>query len=72
MSHPIIGNCVKDKRIKAGLTQAELAGLVGIARISITSIETGRHIPTIDTALRLSQFLDVPVNDLFWIKEEKI
>jgi len=69
MSHTTIGNRIRDTRKKLDLTQAELASLVGIARVSITSIETGRHIPTIETALKLSNALKIPVNDLFWLKE---
>jgi putative transcriptional regulator len=52
------------------MTQAELADMVGIARVSIISIETGRFIPTIETALRISKALGVAIEKLFWLKDD--
>jgi len=52
------------------MTQAQLAERVGVARISIVSIESGRFIPTIETALRISKTLGVPVEQIFWLKED--
>lgn len=69
MPHPIVGNRVKKLRTELGLTQEGLADLVGIARVSILAIEKGRFIPTIETALRISQALGKPVEGIFWIKE---
>jgi putative transcriptional regulator len=51
------------------MTQAQLAELVGVARVSIVSIETGRYIPTIETALRISKALNTPVDQIFWLKD---
>lgn len=51
------------------MTQAELAEAVGIARVSIVAIENGRFLPTIETALLISQALQVSVEELFWLKE---
>lgn len=71
MTHLTVGNSVREHRLKQGITQAELAELVGIARVSILSIEKGRHIPTIETALRLQRALQVSLEELFWLKGEK-
>ena len=38
-------------------------------RQSIISIERGRFIPSIETALRLSFVLNIPIEKLFWLKE---
>lgn len=70
MSHQRVGNCVKEHRLQLGLTQAELAERVGIARVSVLAIEKGRFIPTIETALRVSQALGEPVEKLFWLKDD--
>lgn len=53
-----------------GMTQAQLAERVGVARVSIVSIESGRFIPTIETALRISKALGVPIEQIFWLKDE--
>lgn len=52
------------------MTQQELADAVGVARQSIISIEKGRFLPTIETALRLSEALGVPIERLFRLKEK--
>ena len=65
----IVKNCVRETRANAGLTQEQLAAMVGVARQSIISIEKGHFLPTIETALRLSAALQVPVERLFWIEE---
>lgn len=72
MTHPVVGNSVKQHRTRKGITQAELAELVGIARVSILAIEKGRHIPTIETALRLGKALGASLEDLFWLKDQQL
>ena len=71
MAHKTVGNNIKNLRAKFGLTQAQLAQRVGIARVSIVAIETGRYIPTIETALRISKALNTPIEEIFWLKEDK-
>jgi putative transcriptional regulator len=65
----IVVNRVREFRTELGMTQDQLAELVGVARQSIISIEKGHFLPSIETALRLSAVLNVPVERLFWIKE---
>jgi len=72
MANNIIKNRVREIRANSGLTQEQLADLVGVARQSIISIEKGHFLPTIETALRISAALRVPVEHLFWIEEKKV
>jgi putative transcriptional regulator len=55
MEHEAVGNNLRERRARQGLTQAQLAELTGVSRISIVSIENGRFIPTIETALRIGE-----------------
>jgi len=71
MTNNIIKNRVREIRANSGLTQEQLANLVGVARQSIISIEKGHFLPTIETALRISAALQVPVERLFWIEDKK-
>lgn len=69
MTGKIIDNRVREFRTELGMTQDQLAERVGVARQSIISIEKGHFLPSIETALRLSAALNVPVERLFWIKD---
>ena len=68
MAHKKVGNRVREVRKGKGITQADLAEQVGVARVSILSIEKGRYIPTIETALKISHALDMSLEELFWLK----
>lgn len=60
-----ITNSIKEQRVQAGITQAELAGAVGVSRQSIISIERGRYIPSLQLAFRFADFFGCPVDTLF-------
>jgi putative transcriptional regulator len=68
MPKPRVENAVREVRTEKGITQQRLADLCGLARQSVISIEKGRFIPTIETGLRISEALGVPVETLFWLK----
>ncbi|MGZ9235524.1 MAG: helix-turn-helix transcriptional regulator [Anaerolineales bacterium] len=72
MTHNRVGNRLRELRTNRGMTQAELAEWVGIARVSIVAIETGRFLPTIETALLISKALEAPVENIFWLKEADV
>ena len=71
MAHKNVGNNIKELRANLGITQAQLAELVGVARVSILSIENGRFIPTVETALRISNALGVPTEKIFWLRDDQ-
>lgn len=50
---------LRELREKAGLTQEELASLVGVQRTQITMIEIGKSSPSIKTAKKLGEVLKV-------------
>ena len=59
-------NRLKDARTEKGLSQAQLAELVGISRNTISSIETGQFNPTAKLALILCIALDKKFEELFY------
>lgn len=69
MEARIVRNRVREARSALGLTQEQLAGAVEVSRQSIISIEKGHFLPNIDTALRLSAALKVPVEQIFWLED---
>lgn len=62
----ILKNHLKKIRTEKGLSQAQLAELVGVSRNTISSIETGQFNPTAKLALILSIALDKKFEDLFY------
>ena len=52
-----------DLRTERELTQTELSVLAGIDRKTINRIENGHFAPSVDTLVRLSMVMRVPVTD---------
>lgn len=60
-------NRIRELRRIRGLTQADLAGAIDVSRQTIISIEADRYDPSLQIALRLSNFFSLPVEDIFKI-----
>jgi DNA-binding XRE family transcriptional regulator len=55
-----LGARLRELRLAAGLTQAELARRTGIHRPNIARVEAGRHTPSLETLARLATAIGVP------------
>ncbi len=55
-----LGKRIRELRLEAGLTQAELARRTGIHRPNIARVEAGRHTPSLETIARLATAIGVP------------
>ncbi len=62
----ILKNRLKEIRVEKGLSQAQLAEMVGVSRNTISSIETGQFSPTAKLALVLCIALDKKFEELFY------
>lgn len=62
----ILHNNLKQIRKEKGISQRELAELIGVSRNTISSIETGQFNPTAKLALILCIALDKKFEDLFY------
>jgi len=58
-------NRLREAREAKGLTQAELAGLIGVSRKTINTVENAVFVPSTVIALKLAHALDEPVERLF-------
>jgi len=63
----VLKNNLKDIRTRKGLSQGQLAELVGVSRNTISSIETGQFGPTAKLALILCTALDCRFEDIFYL-----
>lgn len=64
-----LGTRLKDVRTQAGLTQAELADLVGVSRKTINTVENGVFVPSTLLALKLAEALHTKVEKLFHLED---
>ena len=62
----ILKNRLKVARAEKGLSQSQLAEMVGVSRNTISSIETGQFNPTAKLSLILCIALDKKFDDLFY------
>lgn len=60
----MLGANIKRARIRKGLTQAELAGEVGVTKAAIYYYETGMKTPSLATITTISRVLDVTIDEL--------
>lgn len=59
-----IGECIRDARKAAGLTQNELADKSGVAAISIHQYEKGKRQPRLEQLLAIARALDIDLDSL--------
>lgn len=62
-------NNLADFRKKAGLKQADLGGLVGVSRQTISLIERGDYNPSVTVALTIAKVLGVDINEIFRLED---
>lgn len=77
------GKVLRQARLARGLTQADLALLIGMKRLSITQYESGLRLPPLDVIVRiaracdevpsrlLSRLDDVPLPELGLLEDEE-
>jgi len=65
-----LDNKLKERRAELGLTQAELAEMVGVTRKTVNTIENQVFVPSTILALKLARALKMPVEELFAISTD--
>ena len=58
-------NRVKEIRKAKGLTQEELADIIGVSRQTINAIEKEKFDPSLPTAFKMSKLFEVPIEVFF-------
>ncbi len=69
MSKETLDNHIQTFRLEKGITQEELATLVGVSRQTIISIEKGNYVPSLELAFALSKVFKTPVENIFFISK---
>jgi putative transcriptional regulator len=60
-----VTNTIRPHREQHGLTQADLAGQVGVTRQTLIAIEQGKYSPTLELAFQISRIFGVSLDDVF-------
>lgn len=67
---PVI-NRIKETRTSRGITQIQMAIDLRITRQTITAIENNKYNPSLELALKLVQYFQISIDEIFELKEEK-
>ncbi|AFQ29190.1 helix-turn-helix transcriptional regulator [Bacillus thuringiensis] len=63
-------NHVKIGRVKANLTQQQLADVVGITRQTVSLIEKGKYNPSLKLCLQICYAVNAKLDEIFWLDWE--
>ena len=58
-------NRLRELRETRGLTQEELAKILGVTRQTIIAIEKGKYDPSLRLAFKIARFFGVKIEDIF-------
>jgi putative transcriptional regulator len=66
-----LGNNLRRYRFEHNeITQQELANALGVTRLTIHSIETGKFNPSVSLALKIADFFGKNVEEIFYLDKE--
>jgi len=66
-----LGNNLRKLRfLNDELSQQDLANAVGVTRLTIHSIETGKFNPSVSLALKIAKYLDKTLEEVFYLHYE--
>lgn len=66
-----VTNSIRTRREQAGLTQAELAGRVGVTRQTLIAIEQGKYSPTLELAFQIAHAFGAGLDEIFQYPDQE-
>jgi putative transcriptional regulator len=60
---------LKLARVEKGLSQQDLADIVGATRQTVGLIESGKYNPSLNLCIKIARTLDKTLDQLFWEEE---
>ena len=64
-------NRIEEIRRTKGIRQEEFARAMGVARQTISSLETGRYNPSIFLAYRIARYFGMTIEEVFLFEESE-
>lgn len=63
-------NNIKELRKGNNLRQGDLAQILGVTRQTIIAIENNKYDPTLELAMKISEYFEKSVNEIFHLDHE--
>ena len=63
-------NHIREIRLKKGITQVKMAEDLQVTRQTINAIEKNKYNPSLELALKLIAYFDVPIDEIFILEED--
>ena len=64
-------NHIAEMRLARGITQVKMAEDLQITRQTINAIEKNRYNPSLELALKLISYFNVPIEELFYLEKKE-
>ncbi|WP_080848860.1 helix-turn-helix transcriptional regulator [Cytobacillus gottheilii] len=66
-----VTNRIKEIRLSKGISQVEMAEALQITRQTINAVEKHKYNPSLELALKMIKYFDVPIEELFTLEEDQ-
>ncbi|SHH00290.1 helix-turn-helix transcriptional regulator [Virgibacillus chiguensis] len=63
-------NYIREIRQKKGITQIKMAEDLQVTRQTINAIEKNKYNPSLELALKLIAYFDMPINEIFILEDD--
>ncbi len=63
-------NTLRVERAIKNMTQADLAGQIGVSRQTINTIESNKYVPSTVLALKVARIFEKTVEEIFMLDDE--
>lgn len=64
-----VRNRVAEIRLERGISQVQFAKELKVTRQTINAIETGKYNPSLELALKILRYFDLPLEEVFALEE---
>lgn len=64
-------NHIRDIRLKRQISQVKMAEDLQVTRQTINAIERHKYNPSLELALKIIRYFELPIEDIFYLKEDK-
>ncbi|MBL4677181.1 MAG: helix-turn-helix transcriptional regulator [Mucilaginibacter sp.] len=62
-------NTIRVERAIKNMTQADLAGAIGVSRQTINTIESNKYVPSTVLALKIARVFEKPLETIFELED---